>query len=68
MRERFTHQVRSGGVTVIGEEVKAPEAVEIQDLALLHWTEIKTRVEAAGGQYTTKSAGIEFLRGISNAG
>jgi hypothetical protein len=68
MRERFTHQVRSGGVIVIEDEVKAPDAVEIQDLGTLTAAEIRSRVESVGGVYTTKSAGIEFLRGQNNAG
>ena len=68
MRDRITYQTRSGGLTVIGDEVSAPQATEIQDLANLPAAEIKIRVEAAGGIYSNKSQGIEFLRGQKNAG
>lgn len=39
-------------------------ADDANDLHRLHWRNVKKMVEAAGGTWTDKDAGIEFLMGL----
>jgi len=68
MKPRMSFELRSGGLSVLPPEVSAQQLPEVENLDTLPAAEIKSRVEAAGGIYTNKSTGIEFLRGQNNAG
>lgn len=41
--------------------VEPPETAE-EDLEELHWTQLRKKVEKAGGEYQNKSQAIAFLR------
>lgn len=41
----------------------ADQEAPAEDLASLHWQELKRRVEAAGGEWIDKAAAIAFLGG-----
>jgi len=47
----------------VESDLPAPAPVE-SELNDLHWTEIKRRVEAAGGEWVNVKAGIAYLENI----
>lgn len=68
MKPKMSFELRSGGTVILPAEMSVPQVPELEDLEALPAAEIKSRVEAAGGIYSNKAAGIQFLRGQNNAG